>query len=529
MIGQIAVSHKHPAFSFGSQPDPPTTATILTVFRKVLIANRGEIAVRIIRTLREMNIRTVAVYSDPDRVSLHVRKADEATHIGPAPSTESYLNIGRILDAARRHGVDAIHPGYGFLSENAAFAEACEQAGIVFIGPSSSSIRKIGSKTGGRQVASAAGAPIVPGVHEGLHDPSQARDFARAAGYPVMLKAVAGGGGKGMRRVDRESDLVAAFRDASSEAERAFADGAIYVEKLIEQPRHIEIQVFGDTQGNVIHLGERECSIQRRHQKIIEECPSPLIAMHPAMRAEMGDAAVKIARAAGYYNAGTVEFLVDDSRNFYFLEMNTRLQVEHPVTEWVTGVDLVRWQVEVAAGGKLPVTQEQIEWRGAAIECRVYAEDPDNNFFPSPGKIERLSEPAGPGVRVDSGVYAGWNVPLDYDPMLAKLTVWAGTRDEAIARMRRAIAEYRISGIRTNLSFFDRILADPEFAQGALDTAFLDRFYQREPKPVAPPPQLAALAAAVGEVLWSRPSACRESEARPSSPWLLAGRDQVQR
>ncbi len=437
----------------------------------------------------------------------------------------------RIDPAARRHGVEAIHPGYGFLSENADFAAACEQAGIVFVGPASASIRQMGSKTGARQVAAAAGAPIVPGVHEGGLEPTAAREFSRAAGYPVMLKAVAGGGGKGMRRVDREADLEAAFRDASSEAERAFGDGAIYVVKLIERPRHIEIQVFGDTHGNAVHLGERECSIQRRHQKIIEECPSPLIAAHPEMREQMGDAAVKIARAAGYYNAGTIEFLVDESRNFYFLEMNTRLQVEHPVTEWVTGVDLVRWQMEVAAGGKLPLPQEQIDWRGAAIECRVYAEDPDNHFFPSPGRIERLSEPAGPGVRLDSGVYAGWNVPLDYDPMLAKLAVWAGTRTEAIARMRRAIGEYRIAGIRTNLKFFDRILADKEFADAALDTGFLERFFGRVPSPPEPSAQLVSLAAAVVDArLGGKASgSVNGTAAGAASAWLQAGRDQVQR
>ena len=485
---------------------------------------------RIIRTLREMQIQTVAVYSDADRSALHVRKADEAAHVGPAASRESYLNIGRIIDAARRHGVEAIHPGYGFLSENADFAAACEQAGIVFIGPASSVIRQMGSKTGARQIAAAAGAPIVPGVHEGSLEPSQAREFSRAAGYPVMLKAVAGGGGKGMRRVDCEADLEASFRDASSEAVRAFGDGAIYVEKLIERPRHIEIQVVGDTHGNVIHLGERECSIQRRHQKIIEECPSPLVAMHPTMRTEMGDAAVKIARAAGYYNAGTIEFLVDDSRNFYFLEMNTRLQVEHPVTELVPGVDLVRWQLEIASGGKLPVTQEQVEWRGSAIECRVYAEDPENHFFPSPGRIERLSEPGGPGVRVDSGIYAGWHVPLDYDPMLAKLAVWSSTRAEAIARMRRAIGEYRISGIRTNLSFFDRILSDGEFADGILDTAFLERFMARMPGPSEAPDQIVSVAAALAEKLSSRRANDGPSQAAAvSSPWQLSGRDQIQR
>jgi acetyl-CoA carboxylase biotin carboxylase subunit len=504
--------------------------TISLVFRKVLIANRGEIAVRIIRTLREMNIRTVAVFSDADRASLHVRKADEAAHIGLSPSRESYLNIGRIVEAARRHGVDAIHPGYGFLSENADFAAACEGAGIVFVGPHSETIRKMGSKTGARQIAAAAGAPIVPGAHEGLREPSQAREFARAVKYPVMLKAVAGGGGKGMRQVDSDVELDSAFRDASSEAAGAFGDGAIYVEKLIERPRHIEIQVFGDRHGNVIHLGERECSIQRRHQKIIEECPSPLVALHPEMREEMGDAAVKIAKAAGYYNAGTIEFLADESRNFYFLEMNTRLQVEHPVTELVTGIDLVRWQIEIAAGAKLPLAQEQIAWRGAAIECRVYAEDPDNHFFPSPGRIERLTEPAGPGVRVDSGVYAGWTVPLDYDPMLAKLVVWSANRAEATARMRRAISEYRISGIRSNLSLFDRILADQEFCNAQLDTGFLERFLGRIGVPAAPQARIASLAATVAQIQSKGElESSGENAASPSSPWLFAGRDRVQR
>ena len=499
------------------------------MFRKVLIANRGEIAVRIIRTLREMEIRTVAVYSDADRTSLHVRKADEAAHIGPALSSQSYLNIPRIIDAARRHHADAIHPGYGFLSENADFAAACEAAGIVFIGPASATIRRMGSKTGARQVAAAAGAPIIHGAHEGMLEPIQARDFSRATGYPVMLKAVAGGGGKGMRRVDRESDLEAGFRDASSEAQRAFGNGAIYVEKLIEQPRHIEVQVFGDHHGNVVHLGERECSIQRRHQKVIEECPSPLIAEYPGMRARMGEAAVKIAKAAGYFNAGTIEFLVDGSRNFYFLEMNTRLQVEHPTTELVTGTDLVRWQITVAAGGKLPLAQEQMEWRGSAIECRIYAEDPDNQFFPSPGRIERLVEPDGPGIRVDSGVCTGWNVPLDYDPMLAKLIAWSGERSQTIARLRRAIEEYRVSGIRTNLSFFKRLLADPEFEEAKLDTGFLERFFVRMPPTAEPAEAMIALAAAaVARYAESRPSANGNSNRQPS-PWLLAGRDQMQR
>ncbi len=445
------------------------------MFKKILIANRGEIAVRIGRTLREMSIRPVAVYTAAERSALHVRKAAEAALVN------SYLDAASLIDAARRHGAAAIHPGYGFLSENADFALACEEAGIVFIGPSSESIRKMGSKTGARKIASEAGAPIVPGTAEGLTDPSEALAFAREAGFPVMLKAVAGGGGKGMRRIDREADFESGFRDASSEALRAFRDPAIYVEKLIEHPRHIEIQLLGDRHGNMVHLGERECSIQRRHQKVIEECPSPLVALHPEMRQEMGQAAIRAARAAGYYNAGTVEFLVDANRRFYFLEMNTRLQVEHPVTELVTGLDLVRLQVEIAAGGRLPFTQDDVRWNGAAIECRVYAEDPDNQFFPSPGKITSLSEPAGPGVRLDSGVYPGWTVPLDYDPLLAKLAVWANTREQAMARMRRAIDEYHVGGIATNLRFFARLLTDPRMQAGDLDTHFLDGFFERVP------------------------------------------------
>jgi acetyl-CoA carboxylase, biotin carboxylase subunit len=439
------------------------------VFQKILIANRGEIALRVIRTLREMGIASVAVYSDVDRASLHVRKADEAAHV------ENYLNIDQILDAARAHHAGAIHPGYGFLSENARFARACEDANIAFIGPSSRSIELMGSKTEARRVAKSGGAPVVPGTEEGLTSPAEASAFASAAGFPVMLKAVAGGGGKGMRRVDRPEDLVSSFEAASSEALRAFGDGRIYVEKLIENACHIEIQIFGDRHGNLVHLGERECSVQRRHQKVIEESPSPLTARIPGLRDRMGEAAIRAARAAGYYNAGTVEFLADNSGNFYFLEMNTRLQVEHPVTELVTGLDLVRLQIEVAAGAPLPFAQSDIAIRGAAIECRIYAEDPAAGFFPSPGKITQLAEPSGPGVRVDSGIYQGWNVPLEYDPMLSKLIVWADTRDHAIARMLRALGEYHIGGIRSNISLFRTILNDPAFRAGDLHTGYLDQ------------------------------------------------------
>src|SRR5579864_1177049 len=468
------------------------------MFRKVLIANRGEIAVRIIRTLREMGIRAVAIYSDADRASLHVRMADEAAWVGPSPSAESYLRIDRIIEAARAHGAEAIHPGYGFLSENAEFAAACEAAGIVFIGPSADAIRKMGLKTPARELAIAAGVPVVPGMQHGARDAEEAREFARTFSYPVLLKAVAGGGGKGMRRVDREEDLAAAFRDASSEAERAFGNPAIYVEKLIDRPRHIEVQLMGDRQGHIIYLGERECSLQRRHQKIMEECPSPLVEAHPEMRHAMGDAAVRIARAAGYYNAGTVEFLADAGRNFYFLEMNTRLQVEHPVTELVTGLDLVRMQLEIAAGEPLRLRQEDISWRGSAIECRIYAEDPDNHFFPSPGRIQHLDRPLGPGIRFDSGVYPGWTVPLDYDPLLAKLAVWASSREQAVARMIRALDEYHVVGIKTNIGFFRQLIDDHQFRRADLHTGLVDEFLARRPV-VDKDPELQAVAALVAQ------------------------------
>ena len=497
------------------------------MFRKVLVANRGEIAVRVMRTLREMEIGSVAVFSDADRTSLHVRMADEASYIGRSPSAESYLRIDRILDAARKHGAEAIHPGYGFLSENADFAAACEQAGIVFIGPSSASIRAMGSKTAARKLAITGGAPVVPGID---HDVTveEAREFARQHGYPVLLKAVAGGGGKGMRAVERESDLESSLRDAASEAGRAFRDPSVYVEKLVRQPRHIEIQIFGDQHGNMVHLGERECSIQRRHQKVIEECPSPLVSLHPEMRHEMGQAAIRAARAANYYNAGTVEFLVDRDRRFYFLEMNTRLQVEHPVTELVTGLDLVKLQVEVAAGARLPFTQEQVTWRGSAIECRVYAEDPYNDFLPFPGKLTRLSRPLGPGIRLDGCVYDGWTVPMEYDPLLAKLAVWASTREDAIARMIRALREYDVGGIRTNIGFFRQILEDPEFHAGNLHTGFIEEFFQRTPPP-KPPEDLGAVAALTA-ALHFRLKNGQPAEARPSgSAWLSEGRKELLR
>ena len=499
------------------------------MFGKVLVANRGEIAVRVIRALREMGITSVAVYSDPDRAALHVRMADEAVHIGPAAPAESYLKIERIIEAARSCGAEAIHPGYGFLSENQEFAAACERAGVVFIGPSAESIRRMGSKTDSRKLARAAGVPVVPGTEEPVRGAEEARRLARDLGYPVLLKASGGGGGKGMRRVDGDAEWEAALRDASSEAERAFGDAEVYVEKALINPRHIEIQVLGDRYGNLVHLGERECSIQRRHQKVIEECPSPLVACHPEMRKAMGEAALRVAGAAGYYSAGTVEFLADQARNFYFLEMNTRLQVEHPVTEMVTGLDLVRQQVRVAAGEKLALSQEDISWRGAAIECRIYAEDPDNLFFPSPGRVTQLERPSGPGVRVDSGIYAGWTVPVEYDPLLAKLAVWAGSREEAVARMIRALEEYTVAGIKTNIGFFRRIFEDSRFREGELHTGFIDEFFARTPLPAGADPQLetaAALAAGVHS-LQQRPGAAPAP--RVSSRWLAGGREDLLR
>ncbi|MGH9628792.1 MAG: acetyl-CoA carboxylase biotin carboxylase subunit [Bryobacteraceae bacterium] len=494
------------------------------MFRKVLVANRGEIAVRIIRALRELNIPSVAVYSDADRGALHVRMADEAEHIGPAPSSESYLNAGRIIEAAAKHHADAIHPGYGFLSENSHFAAACASAGITFVGPSARSIELMGSKTQARMLAREAGVPVVPGTLGEINDTAAAAETARRIGYPIMIKAAAGGGGKGMRLVRSEAGLDSALRDASSEAERAFRDGEVYIEKFIEFPRHIEIQVFGDHNGRIIHLGERECSVQRRHQKVIEECPSPLLTGHPDLRCRMGEAAVLAAKAAGYSNAGTVEFLVDRDLNFYFLEMNTRLQVEHPVTELVTGLDLVHWQLRIAAGESLPLLQEEISWSGAALECRIYAEDPDQDFLPSPGLITHLQLPSGPGVRLDSGIYPRWRVPMEYDPLLAKLVVSAATRDLAINRMLRALDEFTVGGIRTNLSFFRQILRDPCFREGALHTGFIEDFFRRraEPERAGKDLETAAVLAAFLHSQQKQPP--RTSGSSKKSRWLSDGR-----
>src|SRR5215472_1559864 len=443
------------------------------MFKKILIANRGEIAVRVIRACREMGIQSVAVYSDVDRASLHVRKADEAYHLGPAAAAESYLNIPKIIAAAKRSGAEAIHPGYGFLSENSRFARACAEAGIKFIGPTAVAMEMMGSKTRARQNMDKAGIPFVPGTSRGLESVDQAKRVAETIGYPVMLKAAAGGGGKGMRLVQTPEELKSALESARSEAQRAFGDNEVYLEKAIINPRHIEMQVLADEQGNTVYLGERECSIQRRHQKVLEEAPSPIV--DPNMRRRMGEVAVRVAQAAGYTNAGTIEFLVDDKKNFYFLEMNTRLQVEHPVTELTTGLDLVHLQIRIAAGEKLPFKQEDVLIRGHAIECRIYAEDPDNNFFPSPGKITLLLLPSGPGIRRDSGMYEGWTVPIDYDPLLAILIGYGTDREQAASRLRRALNEYFVGGIKTNISLFRRILSDADFQAGRVDTGYLDR------------------------------------------------------
>lgn len=447
------------------------------MFKKVLIANRGEIAVRIARACREMGIAPVAVYSDADRTSLHVRVAEHAIHIGPSPSNESYLVIDKIIDAAKKSGAEAIHPGYGFLSENAEFAEVVERSGLVLIGPPASAMKLMGSKTQARKTAQAAGAPVVPGTTSALTSVDEAAQVAGEVGYPIMLKAASGGGGKGMRVVRSESEIASAFSLTQSEAASSFGDPSVYIEKYIENPRHIEVQLIGDSFGNIVYLGERECSLQRRHQKVLEECPSPIV--DAELRQSMGEAAVKIARAAGYQNAGTVEFLVDADRKFYFLEMNTRLQVEHPVTELVTGRDLVQEQIRVAAGEPLSFSQQGISLRGAAIECRIYAEDSENNFLPSPGRITRLMPPAGPGVRYDSGSYLGWEVPIYYDALVAKLCVWAETREGAINRLARVLGEYAVEGVRTTIPFFRAVVQSEEFRRGEFDTGFIDRFLNR--------------------------------------------------
>ena len=497
------------------------------MFKKVLIANRGEIAVRIMRTCRELGCSIVAIYSEADAESLHVRLADQAVCVGPAPSSQSYLNIDAIIAAAKATNTEAVHPGYGFLAENADFARAVQAAGMTFIGPSPEAMDVMGSKTSARRAAVEAGVAIVPGTVEPLTSFAETKTTAHKFGYPVMLKAAAGGGGKGMRLVHSDEDLLSAFETSRAEAASAFGDSSLYLEKAVEIPRHIEIQVFADSQGNVVHLGERECSIQRRHQKVIEECPSPI--NDPSLRQQMGEAAVKIARAVNYLGAGTVEFLVADaSREFYFLEMNTRLQVEHPVTELVTGFDLVREQLQVAAGQSLSFTQADVRWQGHAIECRVYAEDPANSFFPSPGTISYLQEPSGPGIRIDSGVRLNSEVSIHYDPMIAKLAVWGRTRLEAIERLKRALDEYEVSGITTTLPFFRDVVRDQEFVAGRLDTGFISRFNERcatakESGPSEEESDMAIIAAALQFVKQGRPKPA-QAVSSTSSRWKMSGR-----
>jgi acetyl-CoA carboxylase, biotin carboxylase subunit len=497
------------------------------MFQKILISSRGEIAVRIIRACRELGISVVAIFSAADVKSLHVCMADEAVFVGPAPSHQSYLNINAIIAAAIATGAEAVHPGYGFLAENADFARAVVAAGLTFIGPSAQAMEVMGSKTSARRAVLEAGVPIVPGTVEPLTSFAAAKETAHKFGYPVMLKAAAGGGGKGMRLVGSDDNLLNAFETAQAEAAAAFGDSSLYLEKAVERPRHIEIQVFADSYGNVVHLGERECSIQRRHQKVIEECPSPIGDFE--LRARMGEAAVKIAQAVNYCGAGTVEFLVADAtREFYFLEMNTRLQVEHPVTELVTGIDLVREQFQVAAGQLLSFKQEDVRWQGHAIECRIYAEDPAKNFLPSPGTITRLEEPSGPGVRIDSGVCVHAEVSIYYDPMIAKLAVWGRTRDEAIDRLKRALDEYEVTGVTTTLPFFREIVRDEEFISGRLDTGFIARFNERQVLATPGEPSLeeqdiAIISAALSYVRQKR-QLSTQTLSHPSDRWKMSGR-----
>lgn len=500
------------------------------MFRKILIANRGEIAVRILRACKEMGICSVAVFSDADRAALHVRLADEAYHIGPSPSRESYLAIEKIIGAARQAGCDAIHPGYGFLAENAAFARACVAAGITFIGPKAEAMEMLGSKTAARHVAKRVGAPTVPGTLDPISSLEEVSRIAREIGFPVVLKAVAGGGGKGMRLIEHEDELESGWRNAASEAKNAFGDDRMYLEKYLLKPRHVEIQILGDTHGGMVYLGERECSVQRRYQKVIEEAPSAI--MTPELRRAMGEAAVRLARAGGYTNVGTVEFLVDANRNFYFLEMNTRLQVEHPVTEMVTSLDLVKLQIRIAAGERLPFGQEDVTLRGHAIECRVYAEDPENNFFPCPGKILERRVPTGPGVRLDEGMYAGWTVPNEYDPLLGKLIVCGANRAEAIARMQRALGEYYATGIRTNVGLFRRILSSADFQNAEIHTRWLDEFLERK-QPAADDSDdgLREDAATIAAAMWQMSASAAEkngnangAQASEASRWRAEAR-----
>lgn len=499
------------------------------MFRKVLIANRGEIAVRILRACHELGIHTVTVFSDADRAALHVRYADEAYYIGPPPARESYLRIDTLIDVARRSGAEAIHPGYGFLAENPQFAAACEEAGIAFIGPGAAAIAAMGDKVEARRLMQAAGVPVIPGTDVELGNEG-IMAAAYEVGFPLFIKAAAGGGGKGMRIVSDRSDMSKALEAARREAAGAFGDDRVYLERVIHNARHVEIQVLADSEGHTIHLGERECSIQRRHQKLVEEAPSP--ALDETTRQRMGEVAVRAAQAVDYANAGTVEFLLDQDQNFYFLEMNTRIQVEHPVTEFVTGIDIVREQLRLSAGRRLRYNQDDIVLKGHAIECRITAEDPYNNFLPSSGRIAGIYEPSGPGVRLDAGVYEGFEVSLYYDPLIAKLIVWGDTRGEALLRMRRALSEYRIIGIQTSIPFHQQVMDVTNFISGAYDTSFIDKHFSMAHEDSG---QYGRVAAIVATLLTHQrrqqalaTMAPQQSEGQ-ASRWKMAGRPEPRR
>lgn len=497
----------------------------MIMFKKILIANRGEIAVRVIRACHELGIKAAVIYSEVDRASLHVQLADEAYLVGPPAPRESYLNIDRIIEIAHKAGAEAIHPGYGFLAENPDFSRRCEEEGIVFIGPNSKALQLVGDKIMARRTMEAAGIPIIPGMKSVGRDFADYAEEARRIGYPVMIKASAGGGGKGMRIVYNEEDLKPALEAGMREALAAFGDESVYLEKYIEEPRHVEFQVLADNHGNIVHLFERECSIQRRHQKIVEETPSQ--ALTPELRSKMGETAKKVLEVSGYNNAGTVEFLLDKNKNFYFLEVNARLQVEHPVTELTTGVDLVHQQIRIAAGEKLAFKQEDMKQRGHAIECRIYAEDPARGFLPSSGKILFLQEPRGPGVRVDSGIYAGWDVPIYYDPILAKLIVWGENREIACRRMKAALKDYVILGIATTIPFLREVVSHPEFLAGRTTTNFIPLYFADwcETTKEIDLRRLAQAAAAYMEI--NRKATYKaEGVGRPArpSPWQTLGR-----
>ncbi len=493
------------------------------MLKKVLIANRGEIAVRVLRACQELGLKTVAVYSEADRSALHVRYADESYLIGPPPARESYLSIPRIIETAQRAGADAIHPGYGFLAENAAFARACREAGLTFVGPPPEAIELLGNKIAARQTMQAAGIPVTPGTVARLDD-KDLEDAARRIGYPLLVKAAAGGGGKGMRIVRSAAELPAALATARREAEAAFGDDTVYLERIIQDARHIEFQILADQYGHIIYLGERECSIQRRYQKLVEEAPS--IALNDALRREMGEVAVQVARQAGYTNAGTVEFLLDAQGNFYFMEVNTRLQVEHCVTEAVTGVDIVREQLRIAAGRRLRLRQEDIRIRGWAIECRIMAEDPYNDFRPSIGRITGLYQPTGPGIRLDSGVYEGFEVSLYYDSLIGKLVAWGETRAEAILRMRRALEEYRIIGVKTTIPFHQELMNSARYMSGQFDTTFVETSFALVEEKLEEHLKVAAIAATL--LTQRRNNEARAAAAllnqQPVSNWKIVGR-----